>query len=239
MRLPDSASVFTAEVWAIIKALDELKDSSASKFIIYTDSLSCLQALQHMKLEHPLIGMVIRKCVFLSIAKKDVVFCCVPSHVGIKGNEKADSAAKSALNLPHAKVGIPYSDFKYCIGQYIFSTWQDDWNGAVANKLHSVKPVLGDWQSSYRQCRKDEVVLCRARIGHTYLTHSFILKKDPPPQCEHCQCTLTVRHILVECGHLKSMRKDIFGKRNVMESFRFHPCLILKFLRESGFYCKF
>ena len=29
-------------------------------------------------------------------------------------------------------------------GQYIFSTWQDDWNGAVANRLHSVKPVLGD-----------------------------------------------------------------------------------------------
>ena len=24
------------------------------------------------------------------------------------------------------------------------------------------------------------VVLCRARIGHTHLTHSYILKKDPP-----------------------------------------------------------
>ena len=32
---------------------------------------------------------------------------------------------------------------------------------------------------------KDEVALCRARIGHTYLTHSYILKKDPLPQCEH------------------------------------------------------
>ena len=65
------------------------------------------------------------------------------------------------------------------------------------DKLHSVKPVLGDWQSSYRRCRKDEVVLCRARIGHTHLTHSYILRKDPPPLCEHCQCILTDRHILV------------------------------------------
>ena len=64
MRLPDSASIFTAEIWAIIKALDEIKNASASKFIIFTDSLSCLQALLYMKLEHPLIGMVIRKCVF-------------------------------------------------------------------------------------------------------------------------------------------------------------------------------
>ena len=69
------------------------------------------------------------------------------------------------LDLPRAKVGVPYTDFKHLIGQYIFSTWQDDWNGAVVNKLHSVKPVLGDWQSSYRRCRKDEVVLCRAHTG--------------------------------------------------------------------------
>ena len=30
MRLPDSASVFTAEVWAIIKALEQIKESFAS-----------------------------------------------------------------------------------------------------------------------------------------------------------------------------------------------------------------
>ena len=137
MRLPDSASVFTAEVWAIIKALEQIKDSIASKYIVFTDSLSCLQASLYMKLEHPLIEMAIRKCVFLNIAKKDIVFCWVPSH---KGNEKADSAAKFALDLPRAKVGVPYTDFNHLISQYIFSTWQDDWNGAVMNKLHSVKP---------------------------------------------------------------------------------------------------
>ena len=66
-------------------------------------------------------------------------------------------------------------------------------------------------------------------IGHMHLTHSYILKKDPPPLCEHCQCILTVRHILVECNHFAQERKDIFGRRDVMESFRFHPTLILIF----------
>ena len=196
--------------------------------------------LHHMKLEHPLIGMVIRKCVFLNIAKKDIgFFCWVPSNTDVKGNEKADSAAKSALDLPRAKVGVPYTDFKHLISQYIFSTWQDDWNGAVMNKLHSVKPVLGDWQSSYRRCRKDEVVLCRTRIGHTHLTHSYILMKDPPPLCEHCQCILTVRHILVECNHFARERKYIFGRRYVVESFIFHPTLIVFFLKQIEFYYKF
>ena len=172
-----------------------------------------------MKLEHPLIGMAIRKCVFLNIAKNHIVFCWVPSHTGIKGNEKADSAAKSFLHLPRAKVGVPYTDFKYLISQYIFSTWQDDWNGAILNKLHSVK---------------DKVVLCRARIGHTY-----ILKKDPPLPCEHCQCLLTVRHILVECNHFAQERKHIFGRRDVVESFRFHPTLTVLFLKQIEFYYKF
>ena len=90
-------------------------------------------------------------------------------------------------------------------------------SGAVRNKLHSVKPILGDWQS-YSQCRKDEVVLCHARISHTHLTHSYILRKDLPPQCEHCQC------ILVECSRFAEKRKDIFGKRTQVE---FHPTLIL------------
>ena len=102
----------------------------------------------------------------------------------------------------------------------------------ISNKAHSVKPVLGGWQSSYRRCRKDEVVLCHARIGHTHLTHSYILRKDHLPQCDHCQCTLTVRHILVECNNLARERKDIFGTRDVVESFRFHPTLILLFLKQ-------
>ena len=42
MRFPDSASVFTAEVWTIIKSLEQIKDSIASKYIVFTDSLSCL-----------------------------------------------------------------------------------------------------------------------------------------------------------------------------------------------------
>ena len=87
-----------------------------------------------------------------------------------------------------------------------------------------VKPVLGDWQSSYRRCRKDEIVLRRAHIGHTHLTHSYILKKDPPPQCEHCQCILSVRHSLVECNHFDEKKENIFGdmrERDVVESFIF------------------
>ena len=66
-----------------------------------------------MKLIHPLIGMVLRKCVCLNVANKDIMICRVPSHIGIRGNEKTDSASKSALDLPHVKVGVLYSITAY------------------------------------------------------------------------------------------------------------------------------
>ena len=75
--------------------------------------------------------------------------------------------------------------------------------------------------------------------GNENLTHSYILKKDPPPLCEHCQCNLTVRHILVECNHFAQERKDIFGRRDEVESFRFQPTLIVLFLKQIEFYYKF
>ena len=59
MNLSDSASIFTAEICAIIKSLKEIKYSLASQYIIFTDSLLCLLFVHYMKLEHSLTGMMI------------------------------------------------------------------------------------------------------------------------------------------------------------------------------------
>ena len=74
---------------------------------------------------------------------------------------------------------------------------------------------------------------------HTHLTHSYILRKDPPPQCEHCQCIMTVRHILVECNHFAKTRKKIFCRSNVVGSFRFHNDFHLTFWTQTCFYNQF
>ena len=137
------------------------------------------------------------------------------------GNEKADSAAKSARDLPHVKVGVRYCDFKHEINQFVVSTWKDDWNGVFVKTFHSVKPILGDWQSSYRQYGKDEIVLCRARIGHTHLTHPYIIQRDHPPRCILKFATFWWNAIML----LKQGRILLFGRRNVADTFRFHTCI--------------
>ena len=121
-NLTDSASIFTAEIWATIKALEE-NNSIASKYIVFTDSLLCCQALQSMKLEHPLIGMVIRKCLFLKFDNKNIIFCWVPSHTGTGGNEKADSGFNAALLL---FVFYYYSVLSFQRPWYVLSCLWDD-----------------------------------------------------------------------------------------------------------------
>ena len=51
-----------------------------------------------------------------------ILFCWVLSYVAIGGNEETDLAARSALNLPHTSLVVPYTDFKHDINQYAFPT---------------------------------------------------------------------------------------------------------------------
>ena len=45
------------------------------------------------------------------LRENDIVYCIL-SHVGIRGNEKADTAAKAGLLKRFTNVPIPYGDFK-------------------------------------------------------------------------------------------------------------------------------
>ena len=66
--------------------------------------------------------------------------------------------------------------------------------------------------------RRDTVLLNRLRIGHTRLTHSFLLSGDLT-ECGICQCPLTVKHILVECVDLKDVRNKHFVASSIKDLF--------------------
>ena len=89
----------------------------------------------------------------------------------------------------------------------IFDEWQEVWNCCAGNKLHAIRPTVGYCKQKTCLSRCDIVLLNRLRIGHTRLTHFFLLSGDELPECGTCQCPLTVKHILVECVDLKDIRK--------------------------------
>ncbi|KAL4119211.1 hypothetical protein QTP88_012055 [Uroleucon formosanum] len=101
-NLPPSSSFFTAECFAIIEALNCISSFSYKKFLIASDSMSCLQSLNSFSLNSHPSPLIIRiKSILFSLGQLDfnIQFLWVPSHVGIRGNEYADSLAKSSSNF--------------------------------------------------------------------------------------------------------------------------------------------
>ena len=50
--------------------------------------------------------------------------------------------------------------------------------------------------------------LNRARIGHTRMTHEYLMAKGNPPMCQECGTTLTIKHIFEECIQYKKQREE-------------------------------
>ena len=72
-----------------------------------------------MKLDTPFVAKMYKKYMHLCNQRKHVVFCWLPSHIGIEGNEKADSAAKTAQELNISNVKVPYTDYKCIIQEHV------------------------------------------------------------------------------------------------------------------------
>ena len=55
---------------------------------------------------------------------------------------------------------------------------------------------------------------------HSYLTHSFILRKEEAPVCVACNTVLTVKHILSEYADLLEIRKKYFEQKSLYSRFQ-------------------
>ena len=75
---------------------------------------------------------------------------------------------------------IPCTDFK--INKYILQHRQHHWSNNNYTKLLDIKLIQGEWKQRFRKSRKD-VVLSRLRIGHTRITHSYLLKEEEQTIC--------------------------------------------------------
>ena len=76
---------FTAEAKAIDLALDFISTCDANnKFIIFSDSLSVLKAMNHTSSKNPQIQKLLEKC-HEPLAYKEIALCRIPSHIGIQG----------------------------------------------------------------------------------------------------------------------------------------------------------
>jgi len=107
----------------------------------------------------------------------------------------------------------------------------------LQNKPFSVKPVLGKNKPRTSLCRRDETVFARLRIGHSGMTHSYLLSRENQPICDHRKCVFTVKHMLLECPSTAVIRHKYFSSTTLKELFfNVDERCFLDFTKESGFY---
>ena len=95
---------------------------------------------------------------------------------------------------------MPFSDLKPLIADYLYQIWQKEWDETVlvSNKVHEILPKLRDklllffFFFFFGNTREENTVLNGLHFGHSYLTHSFILRKEEAPVCVAYNAVITV-----------------------------------------------
>ena len=86
---------------------------------------------------------------------------------------------------------------------------------------------------------KEEVVLSRLRIGHTYFSHSYILRREDPPECTACQEIYSVRHVLIDCIDLGLIRPRFYSVPDMKTLFdTVSVDRIISFVKEINLFSK-
>ena len=165
---------------------------------------------------HPIVLEVLEWLLLAKRRGKSISFCWVPAHVGITGNERADALAKTASsNIPPQRYKLPNRDMYPFIKQQIKIKWQQCWEGLQHSnmKMRGITSSCTPWHYTSMP-RRWETALCRLRIGHTRLTHGYLMSADPQTFCMDCLVPLTVVHLLVECPSLGDERRRFlsYGK---------------------------
>ena len=135
---------------------------------------------------------------------------------------------------------IPYTDKISHVKSSLINLWQQEWNRTADNKLFQIKPQLGSPYITHT-CRKDQVILNRIRIGHSRLTHSFLMEQRnaPRPRCHFCRTNkiLTIKHIMIKCQYFNVIRSNYYNVHNMKDLFeKVTVDKIINFLKETSLY---
>lgn len=226
IKLNKMCTIFSAESKALLIAARDIAKTNQPN-IIFTDSAGCLEALNKGDTHHPWLEEVQK-----TTLNKNITFCWVPSHVGIKGNEQADKLAETGRQSQITIKTVPAND---AINWYrTRSAWAHDykWRRKDTSFLRQSKPTTLPWKD--RKEVKEQRILTRVRIGHTWISHGYILHKETPPRCKHCDDPLTIDHLLRVCPEYETSRtKHNITGLSIYNNMEENETNLINFLKEN------
>ena len=168
---------------------------------------------------------------------KKITLCKVLAHKLIKGNKKADKAAKQITDMPGMTMTrLSYTGYYLTIRKARNFKWQREWKNSTS-KLYYIKPCIEEWENSHNSCRQYKVKLSRVRIGHTRLTYrNLVSKNNQKPTCGNQR--LIIKPCLQNCPQWRDSRKK-YNMQSDIKTLMGKDCevkSIMRFLKRIGMF---
>jgi len=170
--------------------------------VIFSDSLSAIQSLDSIR---PLSRPDIVEEIFelKQQINSAVTVAWIPAHVGIPGNEIADSLAKEALSNQAIDTALAPDKKEILdkIDEHVMHKWQEAWTSSrEAKHYKKIQPNVNTKIKLADPNRRKEVFLTRLRLGVCPLNHyTYIQKNHPTGLCSACGVPQTIEHYLMHC----------------------------------------
>ena len=214
--LGQNATVFQSEVYAIQKASEILREVDTDSVTIFTDSQSALNALAKMQVDSKLVQNCVLELNILG-KTKDVEIKWVKSHCNIKGNEIADTLAKSGTKkMEEEIIPLPRRMALNLIEEATKKLWNQRWkNSDHCRQTKQWFPVTNSAKSKMlvKMDRKQLSSCIELITGHNRLRyHESRMSNEVNPLCrEGCKVDETSWHIICECPAFWKLRAEVFN----------------------------
>ncbi|GBN82037.1 hypothetical protein AVEN_84401-1 [Araneus ventricosus] len=172
---------------------------------IYTDSLSLLQALASTVTVDPVVWSLKQKCLEL-MGTRSLGLFWVKAHVGVTGNEAADTYAKAATTSPSIDIELlkTVSDFKREVLSELVSLWQTRWVQSEKSRQTAQYYPLVDFHPKLYNSKIMQVVTGHGRFPY-YFKRFNLLNTD---LC-HCGSLGDANHYVTECPSTSDLRSRL------------------------------
>jgi len=149
----------------------------------------CLQSVRSRDMSFPYVAEILCYMHKLLTSGVRIIFLWAPSQVGLAGNSIATLRQRQPYSCqwatwPHLTVTITHeSEQPLQAGVSKLCT-----NSMPSNRRWTLQRCT----ASHCFPRRDEIIMHWLRIGHSYMTHGYLLKTDCPPQCNEYQTKHTI-----------------------------------------------
>ena len=206
-RLPDSSTVYQAELTAIREAaalLGAFHSLTTVKFFV--DSQAALRTLQSDIITSKLALQTIT--LLNAIPAHSVVLVWTKAHVGFAGNEKADELAKAGTLLPNPlAIPAPTASIKASLRDHFVHLWNREWTLCPKGRQTKLYHPQLHAPTSNKLIKWSRLKLgryIRAVTGHSNLLyHLHTIDPTISPVCRFClQADEEFYHLATDCPPL-------------------------------------